>query len=294
LSKSAATKIFDGEDLLMATDAEDTRENRQKRTLLDFDTPIQTATFDEALGLQATGAAVSSAADAAPAVERTNLVRSAAGPIEGEPVPDFETMADQIRAKYEFAIDFDYRTIHALADTRSFLIAARRWPVEFKALSRARGIKHGRLETMVIRWFRSEADIGRTNVNRWADALMWLVDHCPAESASAVVAAAEKVGGLTKIAAIWRAATNAKTRNAAALAEPPNVVAEADAIIAGLEPDRVEPIPADYQPPPEHDEENSVGVSLWRKRPGCPREYYEIRGDEKSIRRALKELRQWR
>jgi hypothetical protein len=147
---------------------------------------------------------------------------------------------------------------------------------------------------MVIRWFRSEADIGRTNVNRWADALMWLTDHCVAESASAAVAAAEKIGGLVKIAEIWRASKKAQTRNIAALAEPLNVVAEADAIIAGLEPDRVEPIPADFQPPAEHDEEDSVGVSVWRKRPECPREYYEIGRDEKSIRRALKELRQCR
>jgi hypothetical protein len=147
---------------------------------------------------------------------------------------------------------------------------------------------------MVIRWFRSETDIGRTNVNRWTDALMWLTDHCQAESASAAVAAAEKVGGLTKIAAIWRAAKNAETRNAAAVAELPDLVAEADAIMEGVEPDRVEPIPADYQPPSEHDEEDSVGVSVWRKRPGCPREYYEIGRDEKSVRRAVKELRQCR
>jgi hypothetical protein len=187
-----------------------------------------------------------------PVVQRTNLVRPApATPIEGEPVPDFEAMADQIRAKYAFAIDFDHRTIHALADTRSFLVAAWRWPVEFKALSEARGIKRGRVETQVIRWFRSEADIGRTSLNRWGDALMWLVDHCPAQSASAAVAAAEKVGGLVKIATIWRAAEKAKTRNVAAVTEPPNLVAEADAIIEGLEPDRVEPIPADYQPPAE-------------------------------------------
>jgi hypothetical protein len=140
LSKSSATKIFDGEDFLMATDAEDIRENRQKRTLLDFDPPIQTATFDEDLGLQAVVAAVPAAAEAVPAVKRTNLVRPVpAAPIEGEPMPDFEEMADQIRAKYEFAIDFDYRTIHALADTRSFLVAARRWPVELRRSPR-RGV----------------------------------------------------------------------------------------------------------------------------------------------------------
>ena len=147
---------------------------------------------------------------------------------------------------------------------------------------------------MVIRWFRSDADIGRTNVNRWADVLMWLTDHCAAESASAAVAAADKVGGLVNIAAIWRAAKSAETRNAAAVEEPLDLVAEADAIIEGLEPDRVEPIAADYQPPAERDEEDSVGVSVWRKRPGCPREYYEIGGNEKSVRRALKELRQCR
>jgi hypothetical protein len=259
----------------MSSGAEHTPQNRAR---VDFDDPIQ----------------VCEAAEAVPTFKRTNLVRPVIPPIEGEPVPDFEEMADQIRAKYEFAIDFDYRTIQALADTRSFLLAARRWPVEFRALSKARGIKRGRLETMVIRWFRSETDIGRTNVNRWGDALMWFTDHCQAESASAAVAAAQKIGGLTDIATIWRAAKNAKTRNTAAVAEPPNVVAEADAIIAGLEPDRVEPIPADYQPPSEHDEEDSVGVSVWRKRPGCPREYYEIGRDEKSIRRALKELRQCR
>jgi hypothetical protein len=278
----------------MADDAEHTRDGLQKRAPVEFDTPIQTATFNEDLGHQAAGATI--AAVAIPAVERTNLVRSApaAPPIEGEPVPDFEKMADQIRPKYAFAVDFDRRTIHALVDTRSFLVAARRWPVEFRVLSTARAIKQGRLETKVIRWFRSEADIGRTNVNRWADALMWLVDHCVAESASAAVAAAEKVGGLVKIAEIWRAAKQAQTRNAAAVAEPRDLVAEADAIIEGLEPDRVEPIPADYQPPAEHDEEDSVGVSVWRKRPGCPREYYEIGGNEKSVRRALKELRQCR
>jgi hypothetical protein len=240
------------------------------------------------------GAALPPAAESVSAVERTNLVRPVTAPIEGEPVPDFEEMANQIRPSYKFAINFDRRTIHALADTRPFLVAARRWPVEFEALSEARGIRRGRLETKVIRWFRSEADIGRTNVNRWTDALMWLMDHCPAESTSAVVAAAQKVGGLTDIATIWRAAKNAQTRNAAAVAAPPDLVAEADAIIEGLEPDRVEPIPADYQPPPEHEEENSVGVSVWRKRPGCPREYFEIGRDEKSIRRALKELRQCR
>jgi hypothetical protein len=217
----------------MADGRKRSRDGLQKRGPVDSQTSIQTATFDEALGLQAAGATISADAEAVPAVQRTKLVRSWTGPIEGEPVPDFEAMADQIRAKYEFAIDFDYRTIHALADTRSFLIAARRWPVEFKALSRARGIKGGRLETMVIRWFRSEADIGRTNVNRWADALMWLTDHCPTESASAALAAAEKVGGLVKIAAIWRAAKNAETQNAAAVAEPPDFVAEADAIMEG-------------------------------------------------------------
>jgi hypothetical protein len=259
----------------MSSGAEHTPQNRAR---VDFDNPIQ----------------VCEAAEAVPTFKRTNLVRPVMPPIEGEPVPDFEEMADQIRAKYEFAINFDYRTIHALADTRPFLVAARRWPVEFKALSRARGIMQGRLETMAIRWFRSEADIGRTNVNRWADALMWFTDHCEAESASAAVAAAQKIGGLTDIATIWRAATNARIRNAAAVAEPRDLVAEADAIIEGLEPDRIEPIPADYQPPAEHDEEDSVGVSVWRKRPGCPREYYEIRGNEKSVRRALKELRQCR
>jgi hypothetical protein len=261
---------------------------------VDSDTPIQPATVYEALGLQAADLTISAGAEAVPAVERTNLVRPVTAPIEGEPVPDFEEMADQIRAKYEFAIDFDHRTIHALADTRAFLAAAQRWPVEFRTLSRARGIKQGRLETMVIRWFRSEADIGRTNVNRWADGLMWLMDHCPTESTSAAVAAAEKVGGLTEIADIWHAAKNARTRNAAAVAEPPDLIAEADAIIEGREPDRLEPIPADYQPPAEHDEEDSVGVSVWRKRPGYPREYYDIGRDEKSIRRALKELRQCR
>jgi hypothetical protein len=278
----------------MADGMKRTRDGLQKRRPLDNQTSIQAAAFHEAFRLETAVATGSPAAEAVPAVERTNLVRPATGPIEGEPVPDFEEMADQIRAKYEFAIDFDYRTIHALVDSRAFLVAARRWPVEFRALSRARGIKRGRLETMVIRWFRSEADIGRTNVNRWADALMWLTDHCPPESASAAVAAAEKVGGLTKIAAIWRAAENAKARNHAAVAEPPDLVAEADAIIEGLEPDRVEPIPADYQPPAEHDEEDAVGVSVWRKRPGCPREYYELGRDEKSIRRALKELRKCR
>lgn len=146
----------------------------------------------------------------------------------------------------------------------------------------------------MIRWFRSETDIGRTNANRWGDALMWLTDHCTAESASAAVAAAEKVGGLVEIAKIWRAAKNAKTRNAAAVAEPVDLVAEADAIMEGLEPDRFEPTPADYQPPAERDEEDSVGVSVWRKRPRCPREYYELGRDEKSIRRALKMLRQCR
>jgi hypothetical protein len=264
----------------------------QKRNSSDPKTSVQTPIRHEALGLQPDGANI--AATAIPHVGRTNLVRHAPAPIQGEPVPDFEEMADQIRDKYEFAIDFDHRTIHALADTRPFLAAARRFPVEFKALSGARGIKQGRLETKVIRWFRSEADIGRTNVNRWADALMWMMDHCPGESSSVAVAAAEKVGGLTEIAALWRAAKRATTQNAAAVADPPDVLAEADAIIESLEPDRVEPIPADYQPPAEHDEEDSVGVSVWRKRPGCPREYYEIGRDEKSIRRALKELRQCR
>ena len=107
---------------------------------VDFDRPVHTAKID----YETASAAIPIAAEAVPAVERTNLVRPApAAPVEGEPVPDFEKMANQIRAKYEFAIDFDYRTIHALADTRSFLAAARRWPVEFKALSKARGIKHG-------------------------------------------------------------------------------------------------------------------------------------------------------
>jgi hypothetical protein len=262
----------------------------QEGALADFDRPNLTTETRHRID----SATISLAAETTPAIKRTKLVRSASAPIEAEPVPDFEEMADQIRDKYEFAIDFDHRTVHALADTRAFLTAARRWPVEFRALSKGRGIKRGRLETMVIRWFRSDTDIGRTNVNRWADALMWMMDHCPAESASAAVAAAERVGGLTHIADLWRAAEKAKARNAAAVEEPPNLVAEADAIIEGLEPDRIEPIPADYQPSFEHDEENSVGVSVWRKRPGCPREYYEIDLNEKLIRRALKELRQCR
>src|SRR5271163_2708817 len=211
----------------MTSDAEYIRKGMRKRKSSSFEkTPIQTATFHEALGLQAAGA--NFAASTIPAVERTNLVRPAPA-IQGEPVPDFEEMAGQIRTKYEFAIDFDHRTIDALADTRPFLAAARRWPVEFKALSRPRGIKQGRLETKVIRWFRSEDDIGRTNVNRWADALMWMMDHCSGENASAAVAAAEKVGRLTEIAALWRAAKRANTRNAAAVADPPDLVAEADA-----------------------------------------------------------------
>src|SRR5215467_6133599 len=59
--------------------------------------------------------------------------------------------------------------------------------------------------------------------------------------------------------------------------EPPDLVAKADTIMEGREPDRIEPIPADYQPPSERDEENPVGVSVWRKRLGCPGEYLSIR-----------------
>ena len=266
-------------------------EGGQDGALADFDRP----TLTTAPSCKTDAAPISLTAEAVPVAERTNLVRPPlATSLEGELVPDFDDMANQIRAKYEFAIDFDRRTLHVLADTRIFLAAARRWPLEFRALSKARGVKRGRLETMVIRWFRTEADIGRTNVNRWADALMWLMDRYPTETTSAVVAAAEKVGGLTELANLWRAANAAKTRNATAVAEPPDLLAEADAIIQGLEPDRVEPIPADYQPPAEHEEEDSVGLSVWRKRPGCQREYYEIGRNEKFIRRALKELRQCR
>jgi hypothetical protein len=81
----------------MADDAEHTRDGLQKRAPVEFDTPIQTATINEDLGHQAASATI--VAVAIPAVERTNLVRPAAAPIEGEPVPDFEEMADQIRAR---------------------------------------------------------------------------------------------------------------------------------------------------------------------------------------------------
>jgi hypothetical protein len=256
----------------------------------DLDTPIQAATGD----CKAACAAIPLDLETGPPIECTNLVRSNLAPIEGECVPNFEEMGSQIRANYEFAIGFDNRTIRALAETRPFLAEARRWPVQFKALSRARGIKGGRLETMVIRWFRSDTDIGRTNVNRWADALMWMMERCPAERASVAVADALKIGGLTKIADLWRATEKAKTRNLAAVAEPPDLVAEADAIIEGLEPDRIEPVPADYQPQFERGEEDSVGISVWRKRPGCPREYYDIRRNDKLFRRTLKELRECR
>jgi len=276
----------------MTSGSEYKPEGGQESAPANFDSP----TLATETRYKTDTAPISLAAEAVLTAKRTNLVRPVRPPpIEGEQVPDFEEMADQIGAKYEFGIDFDRRTLHALADTRAFLAAARRWPVEFKVRSKTRGIKRGRLETMVVRWCRSDADIGRTNVNRWADALMWMMEHCPAESSATVVAAAERVGGLTDIADLWRAAERAKKRNAAGVEEgPPDLLAQADAIIEGLEPDRVEPIPADYQPPAENAEEDSVGVSLWRKRPGCPREYYEIGFDEKSIRRALRELRRCR
>jgi len=246
----------------MTSGSEYKPEGGQESAPANFDSP----TLATETRYKTDTAPISLAAEAVLTAKRTNLVRPVRPPpIEGEQVPDFEEMADQIGAKYEFGIDFDRRTLHALA------------------------------ETMVVRWCRSDADIGRTNVNRWADALMWMMEHCPAESSATVVAAAERVGGLTDIADLWRAAERAKKRNAAAVEEgPPDLLAQADAIIEGLEPDRVEPIPADYQPPAENAEEDSVGVSLWRKRPGCPREYYEIGFDEKSIRRALRELRRCR
>ena len=73
----------------MADDAEPTRDGLQKRAPVEFDTPIQTAAFNDDLGHQAAGATI--AAAAIPAVERTKLVRPVpAALIEGEPVPDFE------------------------------------------------------------------------------------------------------------------------------------------------------------------------------------------------------------
>jgi hypothetical protein len=97
--------------------------------------------------------------------------------------------------------------LRAVASTRPYLILARKNPASFSKYCRTRlGIKCGRLETKLLRSIYDIATLhGRTSVNRWADALAWMVDNCDGQTDDQTVDTVLRRGGLCKVARLYRA-----------------------------------------------------------------------------------------
>lgn len=162
--------------------------------------------------------------------------------------PDFEAEAERLRPLFEEAHNATIATnktkLHALVAARGFFTRARQHKAEFYKAARARGIKAGLTETRVVR-FLYNVDVidGRTSVNRWADALAWLAEKTEGLSDSEAVAAANRVGTLTKIAAIQHAARAKKRDDAAAAIPAPSFFEEMILKLNECEPtdERLEP-----------------------------------------------------
>jgi hypothetical protein len=201
--------------------------------------------------------------------------------------PDFEARAEALRPLYERAhasgLVSDKAKLEALAATRSFLHHANAHEKGFREAAKERGIRRGRLETRVLRYiFRVETIDGRTSVNRWADALAWLADHCDATVPDTVaVETAINVGGrLTKIAEIEHKRRQAANAASVALRSAPTFYDE-----MATELDECEPFADD-----EILEPNTLAVFLKHVTPnGVAEEYGPIRV-ESLIRAAIRAL----
>lgn len=95
---------------------------------------------------------------------------------------DFVSEAERLRTRWHrvslFGRAADRRKIEALVATRGYLRAARAHRGWFQIVARAKGIKHGYLETRVLRYIHAmPVRSSRTPVGRFGKILGWMADQ---------------------------------------------------------------------------------------------------------------------
>jgi hypothetical protein len=208
--------------------------------------------------------------------------------LEGDDrVPDFEALAEPLRPKFEAVKKLDLNgmraRLEALAETRTFLRAAREFPAEFRRLSRSRHAisGKGRIETVVLRWFFARTDKGWTGINRAADILAWMTYQYQGESPAADLVETVLREGYVEVANRFRQTqTSLKP-------EPAPLIEEAEDTLENH-------APADatwlFERVPDNSK-TEIDLMYVVQRPGALPQLYPVQRDEKLIRAARRLLR---